>query len=63
METRAYRLQSPSLLPVASVFATQPIVTVQQLAGHTDPATTSRYDRRKEEIKRRAVQVLDLLCL
>jgi hypothetical protein len=24
METRAYRLQSPSLPPVASVFATQP---------------------------------------
>ncbi|PSB60802.1 integrase [Chroococcidiopsis cubana CCALA 043] len=39
------------------------IVTVQQLAGHSDPGTTARYDRRKEETKRRAVQVLDLLCL
>lgn len=39
------------------------IVTVQQLAGHADPATTAKYDRRKEETKRRAVQVLDLLCL
>ena len=39
------------------------IVTVQQLAGHADPNTTAKYDRRKEETKRRAVQVLDLLCL
>lgn len=39
------------------------IVTVQQLAGHSDPTQTSRYDRRKDETKRRAVQVLDLLCL
>lgn len=36
------------------------LVTVQQLAGHSDPATTSRYDRRGEETKRRAVQVLDI---
>lgn len=39
------------------------IVTVQQLAGHASPEQTSKYDRRKEETKRRAVQVLDLLCL
>jgi len=40
--------------------AGEELVTVQQLAGHSDPATTSRYDRRGEERKRRAVQVLDI---
>lgn len=34
------------------------IVTVQRLAGHADPATTSRYDRRGEAALRQAVQVL-----
>lgn len=36
------------------------IATVQKLAGHSDPATTSRYDRRGEETLRRAVQVLHI---
>lgn len=36
------------------------IVTVQKLAGHTDTATTARYDRRGEESKRRAVQALTI---
>ncbi len=36
------------------------IVTVQKLAGHSDPATTARYDRRGEETKRRAVQALGI---
>jgi site-specific recombinase XerD len=36
------------------------IVTVQKLAGHSDPETTSRYCRRGEETKRRAVQALQI---
>ncbi len=34
------------------------IVTVQKLAGHADPNTTAKYDRRGEEVKRKAVQNL-----
>ena len=37
------------------------LVTVQKLAGHTDPGTTALYDRRGEETKRRAVQRLRTL--
>lgn len=35
------------------------IVTVQKLAGHSSPTTTARYDRRGEETKWKAVQVLE----
>lgn len=34
------------------------IVTVQKLAGHSDPAVTAKYDRRGEDTKRRAVDLL-----
>ncbi len=35
------------------------IVTVQRLVGHASPVTTSKYDRRGEETKLKAVQKLD----
>ena len=35
------------------------IVTVQKLAGHASPTTTTKYDRQNEEVKRAAVQKLE----
>jgi site-specific recombinase XerD len=34
------------------------LATVQALMGHSSPVTTSRYDRRGEQVRRRAVQKL-----
>ncbi|MFN6460828.1 MAG: tyrosine-type recombinase/integrase [Nostoc sp. DedVER02] len=36
------------------------IVTVQNLLGHSDPATTAKYDRRGDAAKKRAVNLLSL---
>ena len=36
------------------------VLTISRLAGHSDPATTQKYDLRGEEAKRQAVQLLHI---
>ena len=39
------------------------VLTVQQVAGHSDASTTSRYDRRGEKAKRQAAVRLEIPVL
>ncbi len=36
------------------------VLTTSRLAGHSDPATTQKYDHRSEDAKRKAVQLLHI---
>jgi len=36
------------------------VLTTSRLAGHSDPATTQKYDLRSEDAKRQAVQLLHI---